>query len=112
MIDDKVKNSIDENLKDAIDNKLEEKNISNDEIDDFVNKSVNKMVKSNKNLSKLIDDREKNSIIKNLKDVLKNKLEGINIYDEKMDENVNKKKERKIDQKLKDDVKFIFDDFM
>ena len=123
MIDEKVKNSIEKNLKDVIDNKLEEKNISNDKIDDIVNKSVNKILlkskinKTNKDLSKLIDDKAKNFIIKNLEDVIDNKLEGINIDDEIINKDVNKikskkKKERKINEKLKEDVKYLFNDFM
>ena len=44
---------------------------------------------------KLIDDKAKNSITKNLKDVIGNKFEGINIDDEIINENVNKIKNKK-----------------
>ena len=75
-----------------------------------------KINKSNKDLIKLVNDKVMNNIKKNLIDIIDNKLEGININD-MIDDNVKKvtnrkKKERKIDEKLKEDVKYVFDTFM
>ena len=75
-----------------------------------------KINKSNKDLTKLVNDKVVDNIKKNLIDIIDNKLEGININD-MIDDNVTKvkhrkKKERKIDEKLKEDVKYVFDNFM
>ena len=75
-----------------------------------------KINKSNKDLIKLVNDKVMNNIKKNLIDIIDNKSEGININD-MIDDNVKKvtnrkKKERKIDEKLKEDVKYVFDTFM
>ena len=74
-----------------------------------------KINKSNKDLTKLVNDKVVDNIKKNLIDIIDNKLEGININD-MIDDNVTKvkhrkKKERKIDEKLKEDVKYVFDNF-
>ena len=75
-----------------------------------------KINKSNKDLKKLVNDKVVDNIKKNLIDIIDNKLEGININD-MIDDNVTKvkhrkKTERKIDEKLKEDVKYVFDNFM
>ena len=58
-----------------------------------------------------------NSINKNLNEIIDNKIEGISISDEMISDKVTKvknkkKKERKIDEKLKEVVKYVFDEFM
>ena len=58
-----------------------------------------------------------NSINKNLNETIDNKLEDTNTSNEMIDDNVTKiknkkKKERKINEKLKEDVKHVFDEFM
>ena len=116
LIDDKVMNNIDKKLNEAINNKVQDKNINNDKIEDMVSKIIDmksKINKSNKDLTKLINDKVMNNINKNLNDIIDKKLEGININD-MIDDNVKKvkKKERKIDEKLKEDVKYVFDNFM
>ena len=111
--------SINKNLNETIDNRLQDSNITNDKIDEIIDKTINKkskINKSNKELTKLINDKVMNSINKNLNDIIDNKIEGINIPNEMIDDKVtkvkNKKKERKIDEKLKEDVKYVFDNFM
>ena len=116
LIDDKVMNNVDKKLNEAINNKVQDKNINNDKIEDMVSKIIDmksKINKSNKDLTKLINDKVMNNINKNLNDIIDKKLEGININD-MIDDNVKKvkKKERKIDEKLKEDVKYVFDNFM
>ena len=73
-------------------------NISNEKIDDeIIDKTINKKVKSkinksNKDLTKLIDNKAMNSINKNLNETIDNKLEGINISNEMIDDNVTSKR--------------------
>ena len=62
-------NSIDKNLNETINNKLEDSNISNKKTEEIIDKTINKkskINKSNKDLSKLINDKVTNSINKNL----------------------------------------------
>ena len=62
-------NSIDKNLNETINNKLEDSNISNKKTEEIIDKTINKkskINKSNKDLSKLINDNVTNSINKNL----------------------------------------------
>ena len=73
-------------------------NISNEKIDDeIIDKTINKKVKSkinksNKDLTKLIDNKAMNSINKNVNETIDNKLEGINISNEMIDDNVTSKR--------------------
>ena len=58
-----------------------------------------------------------NSVNKSLNEITDDKIEGINISDEMINDKVTKvknkkKKERKIDEKLKEDVEYVFDEFM
>ena len=95
--------SIDKNLNEIIINKLQDNNINNDKIDDIVSKIINKkskINKSNKDLTKLVNDKVINNIKKNLNDIIDNKLEGININD-MIDDNVTKVKNRKKKERLK-----------
>ena len=91
-------------------------------IDEIIDKTIDKGVKSkinksNKDLTKLIDDKVVYSINKNLNETIDNKIEGINISNEIIDDNVKKVKNKKIkkikiNEKLKEDVKYVFDEFM
>ena len=58
-----------------------------------------KINKSNKNLTKLVNDKVVDNIKKNLIDITDNKLEGININD-MIDDNVTKVKNRKKKERL------------
>ena len=69
-------------------------------IDEIIDKTIDKGVKSkinksNKDLTKLIDDKVVYSINKNLNETIDNKIEGINISNEIIDDNVKKVKNKK-----------------
>ena len=75
---------------------MKDKDINNDKIDDIESKIIDKkskINKSNKDLTKLINDKVINNISKNLNDIIDNKLEGINNND-MIDDNV-KQRNRK-----------------
>ena len=80
---------------------MKDKDINNDKIDNIVGKIIDKkskINKSNKYLTKLLNDKVINNINTNLNDIIDNKLEGININD-MIDDNfkkvINRKKEEK-----------------
>ena len=75
---------------------MKDKDINNDKTDDIESKIIDKkskINKSNKDLTKLINDKVINNISKNLNDIIDNKLEGINNND-MIDDNV-KQRNRK-----------------
>ena len=92
-------NSINKNLNETINIKLEDNNISIKKIEEIINKTINKkskINKSNKDLSKPIDDKATNSINKNLNETMNNKSKDNNISNKKIEEIIDKTINKKV----------------